>query len=84
MLIRGIREFVSRDWRAVRAAKDRYWRDRVASLGPLEGLRAADELRRHAQLQDPGWPNPADRRADLESHLRLAALLHRAGSARRS
>ena len=83
VITRGIREFVSRDWRAVREAKDAYWGERIARLGPLEGLRIAEELRRQALLQDPAWPRPADRRQDLLSHVRLAELLHRAGSARR-
>ena len=83
MITRGIREFVSRDWRAAREAKDAYWGERIARLGPLEGLRIAEELRRQALLRDPTWPHPADRRQDLLSHVRLAELLHRAGSARR-
>lgn len=83
MITRGIREFVSRDWRATREAKDAYWGARVASLGPLEGLRIADELRRQALLQNPDWPSPADRRQDLLCHARLAELFQRARSARR-
>ena len=83
MITRGIREFVSRDWGAVREAKDAYWGERIARLGSLEGLRIAEELRRQALLQDPAWPRPADRRQDLLSHVRMAELLHRAGSARR-
>ena len=83
VITRGIREFVSRDWRAVREAKDAYWGERVARLGPLEGLRIAEELRRQALLQVPSWPHHADRRQDLLSHVRLAELFHRAGSARR-
>lgn len=83
VITRGIREFVARDWEKVREAKDAYWGERVARLGPLEGLRIADELRRQALLLDPAWPHPADRRQDLLSHARLAELLQRAGSARR-
>ena len=84
MLTRGIREFVSRDWRAVRDAKDAYWGERVARLGASEGLRIAEELRRQALLLDPAWPHPADRSHDLRSHVRLAELFRRAGSARRA
>jgi hypothetical protein len=83
MIARAIREFVSRDWGAARQAKDAYWGERVARLGPLEGLRIAEELRRQALLQHPGWPNAADRREDLNAHVRLAELLHRAGPTRR-
>ena len=83
VITRNIREFVSRDWRAAREAKDAYWGRRVERLGPVEGLRIAEELRRQALLQDPDWPRPDDRRRDLLSHARLAELLHRAGPARR-
>jgi hypothetical protein len=48
MISRGIREFVSRDWAAVRESKDAYWSERVNRLGPLEGFRIADQLRRQA------------------------------------
>ncbi len=83
MVTRGIREFVSRDWGAAREAKDAYWSERVARLGPLEGLRVAEELRRQALLQVPGWPRRAERQQDLLAHVRLADLLRRAGRARR-
>lgn len=83
MLTRGIREFVSRDWRAAREAKDAYWRERVDRLGPVEGLRIAEELRRQAILQDPAWPRPGDRSEDLLAHVRLSELLRRVSSARR-
>ena len=84
MITRGIRELVSRDWRAARAAKDAYWAERIARLGPLEGLRIAEELRRQALLQDPGWPHHADRREDVLFHVRMTELLQRARSARRA
>jgi hypothetical protein len=82
MITRGIRAFMSRDWRAVRMAKDDYWRDRIADLGAGEGLRIAEELRRQAMLHDPEWPSAADRRHDLVSHVRLARRFRRAGPAR--
>lgn len=82
VITRGIREFIRRDWRAVRASKDDYWRDRIARLGPAEGLRAGDELRRQVLLQNPGWPSAADRHADLQSHIRLSRLLRSADPAR--
>jgi hypothetical protein len=80
---RRIREFVSRDWAAARAAKDRYWRERVEQLGPAEAFRIADELRRQVIAHDPAWPHRSERSEDLSSHVRVAALLRRAGSARR-
>ena len=81
MITRGIREFVSRDWAAARRGKDAYWADRIARLGPLEGLRVADELRRQALAQDPAWPDAALRREDLRCHVRLAGLFRRAAPA---
>lgn len=83
VITRGIREFVSRDWQAVRDAKDAYWRDRITRLGPLEGLRIADELRRQALLRDPAWPDDALRREDFLSHASVAERLHRARPTRR-
>jgi hypothetical protein len=83
VITRGIREFVSRDWEAAREDKDAYWGERIGRLGPIEGLRVAEELRRQALLRDPAWPDAALRQEDLASHARLAELLRRAGSARR-
>lgn len=79
----GIRAFVSRDWQRVRDWKDAYWAERIERLGPLEGLRIADELRRQMILQNPDWPDAESRREDLDSHIRLADLFARADAARR-
>lgn len=75
----GIRAFVSRDWEAARKSKDEYWAERFARFGPIESFRIAEELRRQALLQHPGWPHPADRSEDILAHERLAELLRRAG-----
>ena len=82
MIGKGIREFVSRDWAALRRSKDEYWAERIARLGPLEGLRIGEELRRQVLQRDPAWPEAALRRADLTSHVRLAELLRRVEPAR--
>jgi hypothetical protein len=81
---RGIREYVARDWKAARDAKDDYWGERIARLGPIEAFRIAEELRRQSLLQHPGWPFPDERQKDLDAHVYLAELLHRASPARRS
>jgi hypothetical protein len=78
MITRGIREFVERDWDAVRDAKDRYWSDRIRRLGAQEAFRIAEELRRQALACDPSWPHPEERANDLEAHVRLAEVLRRA------
>lgn len=83
VITRNIRDYVSRDWDAVRLAKDLYWRDRIARLGPAEGVRVADQLRLQALASDPSWPSAADRQADLQTHVQLAERLRRASPARR-
>jgi hypothetical protein len=83
MVTRDIRQFLSRDWAAARANKDAYWAERIGRLGPAEGFRIADELRRQMLTQNPAWPDEASRHADLMSHVRLAALLRRAAPTRR-
>lgn len=83
VVTRGIREFVARDWMAVRKSKDVYWSERIARLGPVEGYRVAEELRRQAILGDPGWPGGQVRQMDLQSHARVAELLRRASPTRR-
>jgi hypothetical protein len=84
MVTRGIREFMGRAWDDARRAKDAYWGERIARLGPLEGLRIADELRQQMLRQDSGWPGAEGREADLAAHARLAELFRRAHAARRT
>ena len=83
MITRDLLSYVDRDWAAVRTSKDAFWARRIARLGPAEGLRIADELRRQVLLQNPGWPDAEQRREDLESHVRLCELLQRASRASR-
>lgn len=84
MITSGIRAFMDREWHLARDAKEAYWAERIARLGPREGLRIADELRRQALLQDPTWPDAESRREDLRAHVRLTELFARADSARRA
>ncbi len=76
-----IHGYVSRDWGAARDSKDAFWAARIARLGPIEGLRIADELRRQVVRQNSGWPSEQERCDDLTSHVRLSELLRRAGPA---
>ena len=78
----GIRAFMARDWQRARDAKDAYWAARIRRLGPVEGIRIADELRRQALLQHPDWPDAASRREDLRRHVRMTELLARVAPAR--
>lgn len=80
MIARGIREFVSRDWDAVRESKVAYWGQRIARLGSLEAMRMAEELRQHVLAHDPSWPDAESRRDDLDSHIRLTERLRRAAA----
>ena len=83
VITKGIREFMARDWGAIREAKDTYWRDRIARLGAIEGFRIADELRRQALAGNPAWPEPDERREDVLSHVRFVERLRRADATRR-
>ena len=84
MITDGIRAFMARDWQRARDAKDAYWAERIRRLGPVEGIRIADELRRQALLQHPDWPDAASRRDDLRHHVRISELFARGDAARRS
>ena len=77
-ITRGIRAFMSRDWRRARDAKDDWWAERVRRLGPAEAFRIADELRRQALAQHPDWPDAASRAEDLRHHVHMAELFARA------
>ena len=68
-----------RDWDAVRASKEAYWR----SLTPAERLRLCDDLRRHALHLHPDWPTEAQRAADVEAHVRLLERFEHASAARK-
>ena len=84
VITRGIHEFVGRDWAAVRESKDAYWAARIERLGPIEGFRIADELRRQMLLQNPEWPDTRLREDDVRAHARLAQLFQRASPTRRA
>ena len=84
VITRGIREFVARDWAAVRESKDAYWGARIARLGPLEAFRVGEALWQQARLNAPSWPDEASRNDDLCAHVRLAELFRRADPVRRA
>jgi hypothetical protein len=82
VITRGIRDFMARNWQAVRENKEAYWGDRISRLGAAEAFRVTEELRRQAIELNPDWPDPMLREADLESHVRVAALFRRADKKR--
>ena len=70
-----IRAFMARDWARVAEAKASCWAERKRRLGPAEGLRIADELRRQALLVAPDWPDASERASDYSAHVALARRL---------
>ena len=68
------------------AAADRvrtaYWVERLRRLGPAEGFRVADALRRRVRTVRPDWPDRAEREADLAAHTAVHEALRRAGRPR--
>lgn len=69
-----LRAFASRDW----ASPERSARQARAALSPAEKSRLAVALYESAKKTRPDWPTDADRKADLDTHLRVHALLDRA------
>lgn len=69
---------VERDWSAVRASKEAYWR----ALDPVDRLRLGDELRQAVLLLHPDWPTAEHRAADYDAHVRFLERLERASSTR--
>ena len=77
---RDVRSFMARDWSRIAEAKAHYWAERKRQLGPSEGVRISDELRRQALALKPGWPDLAERAADLEAHAQLSQRMRDAGA----
>ena len=76
-----LRAYVRRDWRLLAEVKHEFWTNRRRRMHPVEALRIADDLRAQARAVHPDWPTPADRAADLASHVRLTEILRRAAPA---
>jgi hypothetical protein len=66
---------VKRDWAAVESVDRQRWTE----VSAAEKIRISDELRKQVLAARPNWPTAEDRQADLEGHVRLAALLAKAG-----
>jgi hypothetical protein len=65
-----IRAFARRDWTRASRAKLEHWQDQYRAHGPAPSIRAAEALR--AQILSFARPAlDADRRLDLENHVRL-------------
>lgn len=70
-------EFATRDRTVLAGLKAGYWGDRRRERGAAEGLRAADELRKHMRNLRSDWPSPEERDADLATHVRVGEMLRR-------
>ncbi len=69
-----LRAYAQRDW----SAPERLACAARAQQPVAEKVRIAIELYEAARASLPGWPDEATRRADLESHRAVRALLDRA------
>lgn len=70
-----IRAFVQRDWKRLREYKARAWEPVKAARGVTAAVLAAESMRLAARELAPDWPSEADRRADLETHVRVGQAL---------
>ena len=70
----ALRAYAARDW----DAPARLARQARAALPIARKVEIAIALYEAARATRPGWPDEATRRADLEDHLRVRALLDRA------
>ena len=73
----GLREYLARDWAAVRESKERFWAE---ELSAADRIRLADSLRLSVLAASPGWPSDENRIDDLDAHVRLAGRIRRAGN----
>jgi hypothetical protein len=70
-----IRAFARRDWAAIADAKATFWAGRKRSMTASDVLAIAEMLRQHALQVKPGWPNAAERAADLAVHVKISEAL---------
>ena len=70
-----IRRFAGRDWSRLAAAKDRAWLRAKQAMSTSDAIRTADELRKFAIVARAGWPDPADRADDVQTHVRVSEAL---------
>ncbi len=67
--------FVRREWWLVEEEKAAFWAQHKRAVSAAEALRLGDELRRHARLIQPAWPDAAERADDLAVHVRVSEAL---------
>ena len=69
--------FARRDWPSVAAMKDRFWVEQKRHMTPGQALQLADDLRSSVTSRRGDWPSDDERRADLETHVRVSESLRR-------
>ena len=69
--------YAQRDWSAIAESKAARWLERKRRFGREEAFRAADDLRQYVAIVRPGWPDEAERAADLASHAAVGESLRR-------
>ena len=72
-----VREFARRDRHAIERLKRRHWADVYRQSGPSATLRIGHALYEHARRVLPGYPDAAQREADLRDHVALKDKLDR-------
>lgn len=75
----GLREYMARDWAAVRESKERYWSEELMAA---DRIRLAESLRLSILATSPGWPSDESRVADLDAHVALVTRIRSVGTAR--
>ena len=74
--------FAKRAWSVAEAEKTAFWAMRKRRIQTAEAVRLGDELRRHARLLHPEWPDAAERAEDLAVHIRVSEALRAAATHR--
>jgi hypothetical protein len=67
--------FVRREWSLAAEQKAAFWAEHKRTISAAEAVRLGDELRRHARLVQPTWPDAAERADDLAVHIRVSEAL---------
>lgn len=75
MKAEDIRAYVRRRWDLVEVLKAEFWAQEKPRMGPLNSLRIADDLRRHALALHTEGPSDLERAEDLGSHQAVASKL---------
>lgn len=72
-----VQNYLARDWELLERVKTDQWIEQKAALTPSAVFELAAELLEYVRALRPDWPDAADREADLDSHIHLAAMLQR-------